>query len=172
MSEWGIALIAAGSAVAGSIVTGWFTRSTGLRQAEAARHAGDRQADALLHTVQATLDEQRRSRVDERRRQTYIDFLDAAEGIAWLSSNDAHELSPLLRAIASVSLEGPEPVEEAARALLPPIQEIRDARRRQNSQAEEEAGTAFRAARRNYLDAIKQALDGDAPSTGESGATS
>ncbi|MGW6459925.1 hypothetical protein ACWF94_29025 [Streptomyces sp. NPDC055078] len=64
MSQWGIALIAAGSAVAGGAVTGWFTRSAGHRQAEAARHAGDRQADALLATVQATLDEQRRTSVD------------------------------------------------------------------------------------------------------------
>jgi hypothetical protein len=53
MGELGVALIAAGSAVAGSVVTGWFTRSAGQRQAAAAQHAGDRQADALLQTVRA-----------------------------------------------------------------------------------------------------------------------
>ncbi|MDX2705817.1 hypothetical protein PV350_23575 [Streptomyces sp. PA03-6a] len=79
MSELGIALIAAGSALAGGALTGWFTRSAGQRQAEAARHAGDRQADALLHTVQATLDEQRRARVEEHRRSAYSGLLMAVE---------------------------------------------------------------------------------------------
>jgi len=35
-----------------------------LRRQNAAKHAGDRQADALIHTLQATLDEQRRARAE------------------------------------------------------------------------------------------------------------
>ncbi|MFF3947401.1 hypothetical protein ACFYYN_21580 [Streptomyces sp. NPDC001902] len=82
MSEWGIALIVAGSALAGSLITGWLTKNAGRRQAEAARHAGDRQADALLHTVQASLNEQRRARIEDQRRQAYTAFLKATEDVA------------------------------------------------------------------------------------------
>ncbi|CAM5676025.1 hypothetical protein GCM10010390_91310 [Streptomyces mordarskii] len=81
MSDWSVALIAAGSAVAGSLVTGWFTRSAGYRQAEAARHAGNRQADAMIATVQATVDEQRSARLSGQRRQAYVQFLQAAETV-------------------------------------------------------------------------------------------
>ncbi|AEW95467.1 hypothetical protein SCATT_30960 [Streptantibioticus cattleyicolor NRRL 8057 = DSM 46488] len=70
MGEWGVALIAAGSALAGSLITGWFTGRAGSSQAAAARHAGDRQADALLDTVRATLGEQRTIRLLDLRRQT------------------------------------------------------------------------------------------------------
>lgn len=69
MSEWGIALIAAGSAIAGSIVTGFFAWKAGHRQAAAAEATGQAQAAALISTVQATLDEQRRARAEERRRK-------------------------------------------------------------------------------------------------------
>ncbi|MFD3836861.1 hypothetical protein ACFWWC_11440 [Streptomyces sp. NPDC058642] len=110
MNDLEIALIAAGSALAGSIVTGWFTRSAGHRQADAARHAGNRQADALLHTVQATLDEQRRSQAEERRRQAYVGLLQAAEKIALLGQRGAEERAALLRASTLVSLEGPNAV--------------------------------------------------------------
>ncbi|MEQ6028250.1 hypothetical protein SOM70_37500 [Streptomyces salinarius] len=121
MSEWGIALIAAGSAVAGSIVTGWFTRSAGYRQAEAARHAGNRQADALITTVRATLDEQRTAREVSQRREVYIQFLQAAETVrsaydqqgggptargrgAGAGPSEA-DIAALQRALATVKLE-------------------------------------------------------------------
>jgi hypothetical protein len=107
MSDLEIALIAAGSALAGSIVTGWFTRSAGHRQADAARHAGNRQADALLHTVQATLDEQRRSQAEDRRRQAYVGLLQAAEKIGLLGQRGVEESAALVRASTLVSLEGP-----------------------------------------------------------------
>ncbi|MFE0383937.1 hypothetical protein ACFW1F_07605 [Streptomyces bungoensis] len=113
MSEWGVALIAAGSAVAGSIVTGWYTRSAGIRQAEAAKHAGDRQADALLHTVRATLDDQRLARMEDRRRQTYIAFLEVVDDL----SRDSQSLELFRKmndALVHVSIEGPQPVVAAA----------------------------------------------------------
>ncbi|MFI8323825.1 hypothetical protein [Streptomyces sp. NPDC085529] len=49
------------------------------RQAAAAEAAGRAQAQALISTVQATLDEQRRTRAAEQRRQVYVEFLDAAQ---------------------------------------------------------------------------------------------
>jgi hypothetical protein len=132
MSEWGLALVAAGSALAGGVITGWFARSAGARQAdaarhagerqaEAARHAGERQADALLDTVRATLDEQRAVRVLEIRRQTYVQFLEAVE-IVLLSHRTgvgtANDLPALQRAFGAVQLEGPEDVARIARELV------------------------------------------------------
>ncbi|MEU5737029.1 hypothetical protein ABZ784_03405 [Streptomyces tendae] len=109
MDELWIALIAAGSAVLGSLVTGWLTRSAGLRQAEAAKHAGDRQADAALHIMQETLDDQRRARIEERRRQVYGAFLEAATDFS--SDRDNSEFSKQLqKALTQVVLEGPDPV--------------------------------------------------------------
>ncbi|MFE4533690.1 hypothetical protein ACFRKB_01305 [Streptomyces scopuliridis] len=121
MSEWGIALIAAGSALVGSLITGWFTRTAGGRQAEAARHAGDRQADAVLDTVRATLEEQRAVRVLDLRRQTYVRFLECAEVVS-LSRRTGHgqpgDGPALQRAFVAVLLEGPEEVSGAARRLV------------------------------------------------------
>ncbi|MFF6873158.1 hypothetical protein [Streptomyces sp. NPDC012450] len=74
MDEWKIALIGAGSAILGSLVTEFFAWRAGHRQAEGAETAGRAQA-ALIPTVQATLDEQQRARMEERRRQTYAAFL-------------------------------------------------------------------------------------------------
>lgn len=120
MSDWGTALIAAGSALAGSLVTGWFTRAAGLRQAEAARHAGDRQADALLDTVREQLADQRAVRVRDVRRQTYVRFLDAAETAvltARTGEGRAEDRTLLQRALGAVELEGPDEVARAAREL-------------------------------------------------------
>ncbi|MFC8077174.1 hypothetical protein ACFUN8_16790 [Streptomyces sp. NPDC057307] len=117
MSEWGIALIAAGSALAGSLVTGWFARSAGMRQAEAAQHAGDRQADALLHTVRLTLQEQRAVRLLDLRRHTYVAFLQAAEAVALTSRTGigpGGDGAALQRALGAVALEGPAEVARAA----------------------------------------------------------
>ncbi|MFI1385806.1 hypothetical protein [Embleya sp. NPDC020886] len=120
MSEWGIALIAAGSALAGGLITGWFARSAGIRQADAARHAGNRQADALLDTVRTTLDEQRVERLLDLRRQTYVRFLEAAETAILAQragTGTPQDLPTLQRAFAAVQLEGPPEVTRAARVL-------------------------------------------------------
>ncbi|ONK09511.1 hypothetical protein [Streptomyces sp. MP131-18] len=121
MGEWGIALIAAGAALAGSLITGWFSRAAGSRQAEAARHAGDRQADALLETVRMTLREQRDARVQDVRRQTYVRFLEAAEGAILArrtGDGQASARADLQQALGAVDLEGPDAVAGAARGFL------------------------------------------------------
>ncbi|MEU9466646.1 hypothetical protein AB0D78_08305 [Streptomyces avermitilis] len=117
MSEWGIALIAAGSAVAGSIVTGWFTRSAGQRQAAAAKHAGDRQADALLTTVQATLQDQRRARAADRRRQIYLELAEAAHLVLVQRRTGPEDLARLTHASWAIGLVGPQSVDDAASEL-------------------------------------------------------
>ncbi|MGH3240181.1 MAG: hypothetical protein ACRDNL_07355 [Spirillospora sp.] len=121
MADWGIALIAAGSALGGSMITGWYARVAGKRQAEAARHAGDRQADALLDTVRMTLAEQRAVRVLDGRRQTYLRFLEAAEisiltRTTWEKAEG--ERLALQRALGALVLEGPSGVTRAARDLV------------------------------------------------------
>jgi len=121
MSEWATALIAAGSALAGSLVTGWFTRTAGVRQAEAARHAGDRQADALLDTVREQLADQRAVRTGDLRRETYVRFLDAAETalLAMRTGDGAPgDRAALQRALGAVELQGPEEVAGRARELV------------------------------------------------------
>jgi hypothetical protein len=121
MSEWGIALISAGSALAGGLVTGWFARSAGVKQAEAARHAGDRQADALLDTVRMTFEEQRAVRVLDLRRQTYLRFLEAAEVVILTQrssgAGQASDGPALQRALGAVLLEGPGEVSRTAQEL-------------------------------------------------------
>ncbi|WP_129843929.1 hypothetical protein [Streptomyces sp. RFCAC02] len=149
MSEWGIALMTTGAALAGAVVTGWYTRGAGKRQAEAARHAGDRQADAALATVRATLREQRAIRVLDLRRQTYVAFLGAAESVLlaqWSGSAEPAELAELERALAAVVLEGPSDAAEAARTL---------------ASAARDAGPRARvdAARETFLTAARAALD-------------
>ncbi|MFF6844625.1 hypothetical protein ACFY8X_38545 [Streptomyces tanashiensis] len=112
MSEWGIALIAAGSAIAGSIVTGFFAWKAGHRQAAAAEAAGQAQAAALISTVQATLDEQRRARLLDQRRQAYVEFLDAAQ---CCQLNRTHETqSRMMRAESMMYVDGPQSVAAAA----------------------------------------------------------
>ncbi|MGW1963615.1 hypothetical protein ACWCPD_25705 [Streptomyces sp. NPDC001935] len=148
MSEWGGALIAAGSAVAGSIVTGWYTRSAGLRQAEAAKHAGDRQADALLRTVQETLNEQRWARIEDRRHTTYSEFQDAAEEVARDPRNN--DLVPALhRALSRVWIEGPDAVTGAA---------INCATIAQNPNLDTARVSGLIRARMAYTDAVRDAL--------------
>ncbi|WP_406053944.1 hypothetical protein OG462_42865 [Streptomyces sp. NBC_01077] len=81
MSEWGIALIAAGSAILGSITTGFFAWKAGHRQAAAAEAPGQAQAGALISTVQATLDGQRRVRSVDRRYQVCVQYLSAVDEV-------------------------------------------------------------------------------------------
>ncbi|MGW0731599.1 hypothetical protein [Streptomyces sp. NPDC002851] len=128
MTEWGVALIAAGAALAGSVVTGWFAMGAGGRQAEAARHAGDRQADAVLETVRATLHEQRTTRVLDLRRQTYVRFLEAAASAASTLRTgvaDGPDQPSLERSLQAVLLEGPAHVAEAARELADRLERSR-----------------------------------------------
>jgi len=121
MGDWGIALIAACSAIAGSIVTGWYGRTAADEQARAARHAGDRQADAMLETVRLTLHEQANERMLEVRRQAYVRFLDASETVVAEERGGHGQQSgaraALQRALASVSLEGPDEVTSTANTL-------------------------------------------------------
>ncbi len=121
MSEWVIALITAAAAIAGGAVTGWFGRSAGIRQAEAARLAGERQADAMLDTVRMTLREQASVRVLDLRRQTYVRFLDAAERAVTAArtgvGGDPGAVT-LSSALAEVALEGPSEVHRAACGIV------------------------------------------------------
>ncbi|WP_331728789.1 hypothetical protein OG693_39415 (plasmid) [Streptomyces sp. NBC_01259] len=114
MSEWVSAAIGAGSAVFGGVVTGWFTRSAGHRQADAAAHAGNRQADALIATVQVTLDEQRDARALDRRREAYAQFLDAMQSLHLGASSEPADLLGASHARNLVILEGPPSVTDAA----------------------------------------------------------
>ncbi|MGD6747929.1 hypothetical protein ACOKM3_39510 [Streptomyces sp. BH106] len=148
MSDWGVALIAAGSAIAGSVVTGWYGRSAGIRQAEAARHSGDRQADALLTSVRMTLgaDEERAAR--EARRDTYAEFLAAAESavVAERTGLGTAEDEPhLYRALSAVTLEAPPTVSDAARHVV-------DALRRHDTQDD------LRRAKETFIGAAREDL--------------
>ncbi|WP_328561344.1 hypothetical protein [Streptomyces coelicoflavus] len=121
MAEWGIALLAAGAAIVGSAVTGWYSRGAGQRQAQAARDAADRQAEALLESVRMTLQGAEGQRAIVLRRQVYAEFLCAVETriLAERSGrgNGDHELL-LQRAYAGVVLEGPAEVVAAARGFI------------------------------------------------------
>ncbi|MFF8840489.1 hypothetical protein [Streptomyces sp. NPDC015130] len=113
MSEWGIALIAAGSAILGSSVTGFFAWKAGHRQAAAAEAAGQAQAEALMTTVQVTLDEQYRARMAGHRRVAYIEFLEAVAELDLEQSDENGKRA--LRSLNVISLEGPGRVFQAAK---------------------------------------------------------
>ena len=121
MGEVGVALIAAGAAVAGSLVTGWFSRSAGIKQAQAARDSGGRQADALLDSVRMTVEAEARQRSLSLRRQVYADFLGAAEATVLAERagrGQPDDPARLQAAYGAVVLEGPTEVAAAARHLL------------------------------------------------------
>ncbi|MGW6564897.1 hypothetical protein [Streptomyces sp. NPDC054975] len=147
MSEWGIALIAAGSAILGSITTGFFAWKAGHRQAAAAEAAGAAQASALIATVQATLDEQRRARAEGHRRQVYLEFLDAAQ-IAQMELTE-ETISAVFRADNRLELEGPEAVSEAAHAYAGALRD----------NVSDEGRAAAEDARCAYIEAVRQALN-------------
>ncbi|MFB7654041.1 MULTISPECIES: hypothetical protein [unclassified Streptomyces] len=143
MGEWGIALLAAGAAIVGSVVTGWFSRGAGQRQAQAARDAADRQAEALLESVRMTLRGADGQRAIALRRQVYAEFLCAVETriLAERSGRgDGDEELLLQRAYAGVVLEGPEEVVAAARGFIDSLA------RHQALDRVQEARTAFIAA--------------------------
>ncbi|MFJ9675257.1 hypothetical protein ACIRP5_31240 [Streptomyces sp. NPDC101221] len=130
MGELGIALVAAGSALVGSGLTGWFTIAAGRRQAAAARYAGDEQARAVIDTVNRTLDEQRAARVEEARRQVYTQYLMAYDD-AWYLFEPHSSMSERLRGVEKVNtlhgvieLEGPEEVRGAASRLRAALLEL------------------------------------------------
>ncbi|MFF6794324.1 hypothetical protein ACFY9C_35240 [Streptomyces filamentosus] len=148
MSEWGIALIAAGSAILGSITTGWFAWKAGHRQAAAAEAAGRAQASALVSTVQATLDEQRRARASDQRRQVYARLL--TEGAA-LESDFRLETTSMAEAFSLVRLEGPAKVTEAALAYREAVEQTRFRR----TEASQER---LRAARNTFIHAAQNAI--------------
>ncbi|WP_406448817.1 hypothetical protein OH768_00425 [Streptomyces sp. NBC_01622] len=120
MGDLGIALIAAGSALAGSGLTGLFTILAGRRQAAAAQYAGDKQAQAVLVTVQQTLDEQRVARLQDARRNVYAAFVASAEqeanktsqGVFAQTSGNVMEVDI---ALSLIKLEGPPNVYDKAR---------------------------------------------------------
>jgi hypothetical protein len=98
MSDWGIALIAA-----------------------AARHAGDRQADALLESVRMTLRAESGHREFALRRQTYADFLGAADAkilTERTGRGQAEDDVLLQRTLGGVLLEGPVEAAAAAQHLV------------------------------------------------------
>ncbi|MEU9998099.1 hypothetical protein [Streptomyces sp. NPDC050848] len=161
MSEWGIALIAAGSAILGSITTGFFAWKAGHRQAAAAEAAGLAQASALISTVQATLDEQRRVRALEQRRRVYIDYYTAVEEFYFSSTRgplDAPDrLAALSRTVAARSLvevEGPQPVVEAAEALFAAL-----VARAWDDTPPAPEDDSVPSSRVGYLDAVREALE-------------
>ncbi|MFD5651012.1 hypothetical protein [Streptomyces sp. NPDC127039] len=121
MSDWGIALLAAGAAIVGSVVTGWYARGAGLRQAQAARDAADRQAEALLESVRITLRGADGQRAIALRRQVYAEFLCAVEARLLAERGGrgtGDEELVMQRAYAGVALEGPAEVAVAAKGFI------------------------------------------------------
>jgi hypothetical protein len=150
-----IALIAAGSALSGSALTGWFTARAGARQAAAAKYAGEKQAEALILTVRQTLDEQGIARVQDVRRAAYADFLMAAEHAYDERDAETQHGPPqserhlptksFKTALATVMIEGPAEVEKYAVKLYLSLEDERW-----------RAGFPF--ARANFIAAARRAL--------------
>ncbi|WP_189602121.1 hypothetical protein [Streptomyces lateritius] len=155
MSEWGIALIAAGSAILGSITTGFFALKAGHRQAEGAEKAGLAQANALIATVQATLDEQRRARADDRRRQVYAELLTA--GSEWQDSREADSGTRMVSAFGLVELEGP--LEGPSDVVMAALRYLDAVRQYARSAGNPEVVVTTRTA---YISAVRRALAEDA----------
>ncbi|GGT13108.1 hypothetical protein GCM10010271_15050 [Streptomyces kurssanovii] len=100
------------------------------------------------------LEEQRRSRIEDRRRQAYVAFLEAAQKVVLMERDTPAGLADLTSAAALVTLEGPTTVEAAANDVLIAVNAYR-------SQDESYRNVdAFLAARQSYLRAVRAALDG------------
>jgi hypothetical protein len=151
MNELATALVAAGAALAGSAITGWFAMRAGWRQAAAAQHAGDRQADALLETVRLTLGEQRDVRLLDQRRSAYAALLQAAEQVAAAhrlpASGQTPDLGALHRALGVVFLEGPSEVTRTAAELVKVLERY-----------QADSYSEWRTARGAFVNAAQQAL--------------
>ncbi len=122
MNEWLIALLAAligaGAALGGSVIS---ARST--------REAGERQAAAALEALRLSTAEQRAARVHDQRRQAYARFLESVGAVAETrrtGEGRPGDRTDLQRAHDLVLLEGPGEVATAATALLEQVR--RDAR--------------------------------------------
>ncbi|MFC8008680.1 hypothetical protein [Streptomyces cinereoruber] len=156
MSELQIALIAAGSAVAGGFVTGFFAWRAGHRQAAAAEAAGRAQAGALISTVQATLDEQRQARIEERQLRACADLLSA--GFDYQISAESPDAARLVQASADVEMTCPQPIRTSAVAYAQAISVFVDlhAETNQIPDADDVVMT-----RTNFLAAIRQTIAGE-----------
>jgi hypothetical protein len=160
MGELGVALIAAGSALAGSALTGWFTIAAGRRQAAAARYAGDEQARAVIDTVNRTLDEQRAARAQDARRRVYSDFLTAFDHAHVLRGSVLHTTAEQVEATLKlkmheglIDLEGPEDVRQAVGALQDALADLPS-----DSPAPPGARERIRPLRQAFLDVARQAI--------------
>ncbi|MEW2621859.1 hypothetical protein [Streptomyces sp. NPDC048106] len=142
MNEWLIALLAAligaGAALGGSVIS---ARST--------REAGQRQAAAALEALRLSTVEQRAARVHDQRRQAYVRFLEAAGAVTETrrtGEGRPGDRTDVRRAHDLVLLEGPAEVAAAATALMEQIR--RDGRPDALDRAREaflhEARTALR----------------------------
>ncbi|MCX2184083.1 hypothetical protein KV205_26650 [Streptomyces sp. SKN60] len=105
-------------------MTGFFSWLAGRRQATGAEAAGRAQAGALMATVQATLDDQRRARAVDHRRQIYVQFLEVAEELLLTVPSSGGEevftsLAPrLATARGAIEIEGPREVARAAKEYM------------------------------------------------------
>jgi hypothetical protein len=160
MGELSIALIAAGSALAGSALTGWFTIAAGRRQAAAARYAGDEQAQAVIDTVNRTLDEQRVARIQDARRRVYSDFLTAFDNAHVLRGSVIHSSAEQVEATIKlklheglIDLEGPESVRQAVDELQTALANLPT-----DAPAPPGARERIRPLRQAFLDVARQAI--------------
>lgn len=130
--------ISAGVTVLVALITGWFARAGGVRQAK-----------ATLEAVQQTLGEQRTERTLAARRAAYRDFLAAANDVneAGRASGSGDARAALRRALDNVELEGPDPVTAAAVYLTDFLR----------GRAGQDTDT-FESARRKFIDAARAAL--------------
>ncbi|MGW1468467.1 hypothetical protein ACWCPT_29495 [Streptomyces sp. NPDC002308] len=130
MSEWVSALIGAGSAVAGGIVTGWYSRAAGFRQAEAAETAANRQVEALLESTRKSLGAASEAAKRQEQREAYLALLNAVDQSLDLLPTVAGEMpdqqtvarmeevtNRIRAAVTLVDVVGPDSVREAAEAM-------------------------------------------------------
>lgn len=171
MGDLGIALIAAGAALAGSALTGLFTIAAGRRQAAAARYAGDEQARAVIDTVNRTLDEQRAARIEAARRQVYTQFLMAFDEALHLlrprnpGSARRSGLEKVNTQHGLVELEGPEAVHLAASVMVEALLDLAEALDNYGGESTPSYGMETRrcaAFRRHFLATTQAVLHGDA----------
>ncbi|RSS37450.1 hypothetical protein [Streptomyces sp. WAC08241] len=156
MSELQIALIAAGSAILGSAVAGFFAWKAGHRQAAAAETAGQAQAAALMSTVQATLDEQRRARTEELQRQACAELLSA--GLGYQINSTVENGARVLQAAAAVEVACPQDITRPALAYGQAVSAF--VQNRSNGPQPDAEVQAVIDARGQFLSAVRRVLNG------------
>ncbi|MFD6250758.1 hypothetical protein [Streptomyces roseolus] len=129
-------------------MTGFFAWKAGHRQAAAAEAAGQAQAAALVSTVRATIDEQRRARASDQRRQVCARLL--AEGAA-LESDPHLEATAMAEAFGLVRSEGPVEVTVAALAYREAVEQTRFRRTEASQERLRTARNAFIHAAQNAI---------------------